>query len=96
MNKKSPSTLNNDLCSHPDHCHEIENCTGTIHGLEDEAVQVESLEGDSPDDSDVPSSAVIQYVFGIAPSGLTQDGGSSKLLTNSNQLRIRWSSGCRE
>ena len=70
------------LCSHPDLHHEIKNHTGTVHGLEDKAVKAEYLKGGSPDDLDVHSSGVILIVFGTAPeSGLTQDGGSLKLVS---------------
>ena len=53
--------------SHPHLRDEIEKRTGTVHGIE----TMESAD-DSNDDTDVPSSAIIQDALGIAVSGADQ------------------------
>jgi len=55
------------LRSHPHLRDEIEKRTGTVHGIE----TMESAD-DSNDDTDVPSSAIIQDALGIAVSGADQ------------------------
>jgi len=65
--KKARAALNDYLCSHP-HLHdEIEKRMGTVHGIE----TMESAD-DSNDDTDVPSSAIIQDELGIAVFGADQ------------------------
>jgi hypothetical protein len=65
--KKACMALNNYSRSHP-HLHdEIKNRMGTVHGIE-----TMGSTDDSNDDTDVPSSAIIQDALGIAVSGADQ------------------------
>ena len=65
--KKARTALNDYLCSHP-HLHdEIENQMGTVH-----SIKTMGSTNDSNDDTDVPSSAIIQDALGIVVSGADQ------------------------
>ena len=65
--KKAHAALNDYLRSHP-HLHdEIKQWMGTVHGIE-----AMGSTDDSNDDTDVPSSAIIQDALGIAVSGADQ------------------------
>ncbi|KAH7903996.1 hypothetical protein BJ138DRAFT_1119844 [Hygrophoropsis aurantiaca] len=65
--KKAHSALNEYLRTHPKLRDEIQNRTGVVHGFEDN----ELISMDDEDDSDVPSSAVIEDALGI--TGLDSD-----------------------
>ena len=62
--KKAHTALNEYLHGHANLREEIESQTGTVHGIEDVEAQTPSLE-DSCDDTDVPSSLVVQDALGI-------------------------------
>jgi hypothetical protein len=62
--KKAHVALNDYLHSHPGLRNEIEKRTGTVHGIE-----TNSAEDDDNDDTDVPSSAIIQDALGIVVFG---------------------------
>ena len=65
--KKACVALNDYLHSHPHLHNEIKKWIGTVHGIE---TMVSA--DDSNDDTDVPSSAIIQDALGIAVSGEDQ------------------------
>ena len=52
--------LNDYLCSHPGLRDEIEKRMGTVHGIE-----IDSAGDDHNDDTDVPSSAIMQDALGV-------------------------------
>jgi hypothetical protein len=62
--KKVHMALNECLHSHANLQEEIESCTRTVHGIEDVEAQTPSSE-DSYDDTNVPSSVIIQNTLGI-------------------------------
>jgi hypothetical protein len=63
--KRAQTALNNYLRSHPQLRKEIEDRTGVVHGLEEPDAHNVAMEDDCPNDSDVPSSLVIQDVLRI-------------------------------
>lgn len=64
--KKARSALNDYLRSHPSLHDEIEKRMGVVQGVKTVS---ESAEDDSYDDTDVPSSAIIEDALGIAVTG---------------------------
>ena len=60
--------LNDYLCTHPKLRDEIENQMGVVQGIEEPKIQLQSMEGDCCNDSDVPSHLVIQKALGLTVS----------------------------
>ena len=89
--KKAQTALNNYLCSHPQLRKEIEDRTGVVHGLEELDARDVAMEDDCPDDSDVPSSLVIQEVLGINISATEGDANMTE--THVSAARVDESGG---
>ena len=89
--KKAQTALNNYLRSHPQLRKEIEDRTGVVHGLEEPDARNVAMEDDCPDDSDVPSSLVIQEVLGINISATEGDANMTE--THVSVARVDESGG---
>ena len=65
MSKKAQTALNNYLHSHPQLRKEIEDRTRVVHGLEELDAPNIAMEDDCPNNSDIPSSLIIQEVLRV-------------------------------
>ena len=77
------SALTKYLCSHPSLQNEILNKTGVVFGIEDD--NDSSMEDDSIDDSDVPSSVIVGEALGESPSDLPAD-----MVPSDNRVVGQW------
>ena len=68
MSKKARAALNDYLHTHPKLRGEIENRMGVVQGIEEPEAQLQSMEGDCCDDSDIPTHLVIQETLGLTVS----------------------------
>jgi len=78
--------LNSYLCSHRQLRKEIEDKTVIIHGLKEPDAHNVAMEDDCPDDSDIPSSLVIQEVLGITISTMEDSVNTTKIHVSAARL----------